>query len=84
MSKTSLQDLNAALFDQLERISSGELSGDDLKAEIKRSEAIVHVSDQITKIADTSLKAAKLYAEHGQAVLNHLPQIASKSDADTD
>jgi hypothetical protein len=39
----------------------------------------VDVSDQVLRIADTSLKAARLFAEYGDAVLPHLPQIGSKA-----
>jgi len=35
----------------------------------------VALADQVTNNAKTQLVAAKLFAEHGQAVLPHLPQI---------
>lgn len=76
----SLQDLNQHLFEQLERVSSTQLSGEELAQEIERAEAVAKLSDQVLKGADVSLKAAKLFAEHGQAVLPHLPQIGKDKE----
>ena len=75
----SLSDLQAALFAQLDRVSNPKLTKDALEAEIKRSEAVRDLADQITGSANTQLKAAKLYADHGKAVLPHLPQIGHTS-----
>ena len=79
MSK-GMADLNRALFAQLDRISDGELDAESLEREVQRTEAIVSLSDQITGNANLQLKAAKLFADHGQAVLPHLPQIGPAKD----
>ena len=71
----SLRDLNAHLFAQLDRLADPGLDPDRLEAEVKRAGAIVQVADQIAGGAELQLRAAKLYAEHGQAVLPMLPQI---------
>lgn len=76
----SLQDLNKHLFDQLARLSDPNLDAEQMELEAKRAEAIVAISDQSTKIADLSIKAAKLYAENGNAVLNMLPKIGSDTE----
>ena len=73
--KNRLTDLNNHLFAQLERLSDEHMSAEDIEREVKRAEAMVEVSDQVLQIANTGLKAAKLFAEHGEAVLPHLPQI---------
>lgn len=73
--KNRMSDLNNHLFAQLERLSDENLSPEDLEREVKRTDSMVDVADQITGVADLQLKAAKLYAEHGETVLNHLPQI---------
>lgn len=73
--KNKLSDLNNHLFAQIERLSDDDLSAESIEAEVKRAEAIVDISDQVLRIADVGLKAAKLFAEHGSAVLPHLPQI---------
>ena len=78
--KNKLTDLNNHLFAQLERLSSEDLDAEAIEREVKRTEAIVSVADQITGNADLQLKAAKLYAEHGAGVLQMLPQIGGKSE----
>lgn len=79
--KNKLSDLNDHLFAQLERLADEGMDADQLDQEVKRAEAIVAVADQITGSADLQLKAAKLFAEHGGAVLPMLPQIG-RSGAD--
>ena len=78
--KNKLSDLNNHLFAQLERLSEDNLTSEQIEGEVKRTEAIVSLSDQIVGNADLQLKAAKLFAEHGSAVLPHLPQVG-KSEA---
>ena len=46
---------------------------------LKRAGAMIGIADRISSNADLSLKAAKLFAEHGKAVLPHLPQIGSRA-----
>lgn len=74
-----LGDLNDHLFAQLDRLAKGDLTPEQIAQEVQRAEAIVAVSDQVTGLAKIQLSAAKLYAEHGQGVLNHLPQIGTSS-----
>ena len=74
MTKNRLSDLNDHLFAQLERLGDEDLSPDEIETEVSRATAIVSVADQIVGNADLQLKAAKLYAEHGQGVLPMLPQ----------
>lgn len=73
--KNKLSDLNDHLFAQLERLADEDLDTDQIAKEVARAEAIADLSDKVLRVADTGIKAAKLYAEHGQAVLPHLPQI---------
>jgi len=75
-----MSDLNALLFAQLDRLSKGDLTGDALEAEVKRAGAMVEVADQITENYKLQLGAAKLYAEHGQAVLPMLPKIGNATE----
>lgn len=77
---TRLSDLNNHLFDQLDRLADTNQSPKDLEKEIKRTDAIVAVSDKIIANTRTQLGAAKLYATHGKAVLAHLPQIGSSKE----
>ncbi len=78
--KNKLTDLNNHLFAQLERLSDETMSAEQIEQEVKRTDAIVSVSDQVVKNADLSLKAAKLFADHGQSILPHLPQIGGKAE----
>jgi|TARA_R100001369_G_scaffold75766_1_gene104773 hypothetical protein len=71
----SIQDLNDHLFAQMERLSNKDMSIEQIDQEVKRAGALVAVADQITGNAELQLKAAKLFADHGQKVLDHLPQI---------
>lgn len=82
--KNRLSDLNDHLFAQLERLADEDLDAEGIEREVRRAEAIVDVSDQITSNADLQLKAAKLYAEHGQGVLPMLPQIGRAAPAADD
>ena len=78
--KNKLSDLNNHLFAQLERLADENMDPDAIEHEVKRTDAIVKVSDQVLRNADTTLKAAKLFAEHGSQVLPHLPQIGNKAE----
>ncbi len=75
MTKNKLTDLNDHLFAQLERLSDEGMDEKAIAKEVQRASAMVAVADKITSNADLQLKAAKLFAEHGEKVLNHLPQI---------
>lgn len=75
MTKNKLTDLNDHLFMQMERLSNEDLDAKGLTQEVQRAAAMVGIADKITGNADLQLKAAKLYAEHGEKVLGHLPKI---------
>lgn len=77
--KNKLGDLNNHLFAQLERLGDESLDAEALQKEVDRAGAIVNLADKITANADLQLKAAKLFAEHGQGIMPMLPQIG-KSD----
>lgn len=77
MTKNRLSNLDDHLFAALERLGDEDLSPDAIEAEVKRAEAIVKVADQVTENAKTKLVAAKLFAEHGNAVMPLLPQIGA-------
>lgn len=78
--KNKLSDLNNHLFAQLERLSDEGMSAEQIEQEAKRATAIVSVADKITGNADLQLKAAKLFAEHGQTVMPMLPQIGGNAE----
>lgn len=77
---SSLLSLNDHLFAQLDRLSNGDLTPEQIEQEVSRADAIVSLSDQVINSAKTQLVAAKLFADHGQSVLPHLPQIAKAKE----
>jgi len=77
--KNKLGDLNNHLFAALERLNDESLSPEQIETEAKRAAAIVDIADQVIGNADLQLKAARLFAEHGNQILPMLPQIG-KSD----
>lgn len=72
---SSLSTLNEHLFAQLQRLDVEKLTPEQLEAEVSRAEAIVKVADRITENSKVQLAAAKLYAEHREVILPHLPLI---------
>jgi hypothetical protein len=81
MTRNRLSDLNDHLFAQIERLSDESLTPEQVETEVKRAAAMVGVADQISGNADLMLRAAKLYAEHGDKVLPHLPAIGKANGA---
>lgn len=78
--KNKLTDLNNHLFAQLERLSDEELTPEQIETEVKRTDAIVAVSDQIVAGASLQLKALKIIADHGDRFKPQLTMLADKSE----
>ena len=53
----NLNSLNNKLFEQLDRLTNKNLSGDKLREELDRTDAIVDISRTIISNADLMLKA---------------------------
>lgn len=53
-------DLNDTLFDQLERISNPDLTGDALSAEIQRAGAVCSLADRVNANHRTIIEAVKV------------------------
>jgi len=79
MTKNKLGDLNDHLFAALERLADEDLTAEQIATEASRAQAIVALADQITENARTRLAGAKLFAEHGDKILPHLPNIGGGS-----
>lgn len=75
MTKNKLGDLNDHLFAALERLADEDLTAEQIATEAARAQAIVALADQITENARARLAGAKLFAEHGDKILPHLPSI---------
>lgn len=76
--KNRLIDLNNHLFMQLERLGDEGLTAEDISKEVKRSEAMVKVSEQIINNADLHLKAVNTIAIRGEKFKPALPMIFDK------
>lgn len=75
----SLAELNNHLFAALDRLDVENMTPEQIETEVKRSTAIVQVADRITANADLQLRAAKLFAEHRDAILPMLPMIGNNA-----
>ena len=51
--KNTLGDLNNHLFAQLEKLGDDDLTGEELESELKRTDAICDISEQIIKNGQT-------------------------------
>ena len=58
--KNKLSDLNNHLFEQMERLNSDQLKGEELKNEIDRAKAMAEVADKIVGSAKVTVDAMKL------------------------
>ena len=65
--RNTLNDLNNALFEQLERLQDDEAMKDEaaFEKEITRSKAITNIASQIIQNGNLSLKACQYAAEYG-------------------
>lgn len=77
--KNKLPDLNNHLFAQLERLSDESNSAEQIDREIKRTDAIVAISEQIVANAGLALKAAALVAEYGGQYEKMLTMLEAKT-----
>lgn len=73
--KNTLGDLNNYLFDQLNAITNKDLEGEKLEAEIKRTEAVAKISDQIIKNGELQYKAMKHMDEYGYERKKNVPEM---------
>lgn len=78
--KNKMVDLNNHLFAQLERLGDETLKNEALDLEVRRTKAIVAVSEQLIRSAAVSLDAATLIAQNarGREAVNSLPMLEGK------
>lgn len=76
--KNTLSDLNNYLFEQLERLTDDELSGDELEKEIKRSETVTKVAKTIIDNGSLALQTKKHLDEYGQGGKCEIPLLGIK------
>lgn len=59
MTRNTLGDLNAFLFERMEKLSQDELKGEDLKEEIERARAVSCIAKDIVSNANLALQAQR-------------------------
>lgn len=60
----NIGELNAVLFAEIDRLRDGSLTGDRLKEEITRANAINGLARQINQVATLQLRVAEMVNEH--------------------
>ena len=55
----NLLDLNAKLFEQMDKLSKEDISSEELEKEIARSESMIKIANIIISNGDLALRAAK-------------------------
>lgn len=64
--RTTLNDLNEYLFQEMDRLTNEDLSAEDLDKEIRRSDALQKVAKTIIDNGTLALQAKKHLDEYGQ------------------
>lgn len=73
--KNTLGDLNNHLFAQLEKLGDDDLTGEELESELKRTDAICDISEQIIKNGELQYKAMKHMDEYGYERQEAVPEM---------
>ena len=73
--KNTLGDLNNHLFAQLEKLGDDDLTGEELESELKRTDAICDISEQIIKNGELQYKAMKHMDEYGYERQKAVPEL---------
>lgn len=76
--KNKLSDLNNHLFAQLERLGNEALAGEQLAAEIERSNAITSVAKEVISNARLVLDAQKQYDSGNMHRPHELLEVKTK------
>lgn len=63
--KNTISDLSNYLFEQLERLNDDDLSAEELEKEIRKTDSIVKVSQQIIQTGELAFKTMQHMDEFG-------------------
>lgn len=63
--KNTIADLSNYLFEQLERLNDDDLSAEELEKEIRKTDSIVKVSQQIIQTGELAFKTMQHMDEFG-------------------
>lgn len=75
--KTTLNDLNEYLFQELDRLTNEDLSVEELDKEIKRSDALQRVAKTIIENGTLALQVKKHLDEYGAGDRVELPLLGA-------
>lgn len=75
--KTTLNDLNEYLFQELDRLTNEDLSAEELDKEIKRSDALQRVAKTIIENGTLALQVKKHLDEYGAGDRVELPLLGA-------
>lgn len=78
---SNLAELNRHLFAALDRLDPENMTPEQIATEVARAGAIVDLADRITENAKVQLQAARLFADHGDKIVAHLPMIGNSKKA---
>lgn len=73
--KNTLGDLNNHLFEQLERLNDEELDEDQLDRELKRSEGMTKIAEQIIRNGELAYKTMVHMDEYGYERQKAVPDM---------
>ena len=73
--RNTLGDLNNHLFAELERLSDENLTGEELKVELRRAEGIKNISQQIIANAIVVLKSERYKVDTMGIVEEKVPKM---------
>lgn len=73
--QNTLGDLNNHLFAQLEKLDDDNLNEEDLESEIKRTEAMAKISEQIIRTGELQFKAMQHMDEYGYNRKKSVPEM---------
>ena len=73
--KNTLSDLNNILFEQLELVNDDSLTTDQLETQLRKTESIVKVSEQIIKNGELAFKAIQHQDKYYGTTNKRLPAM---------
>ena len=73
--KNTLSDLNNHLFEQLERLNDESLTQEQLEQELRRSEGMTKIAEQIIRNGELAYKTMVHMDEYGYNANQHCPEM---------
>ena len=73
--KNTLSDLNNYLFEQLERLNDDSLSDEELEREMKKTDAVVKVSEKIIETGELAFRTMQHMDQYGYGTERALPAM---------